>query len=160
MFYSFKLFGMSEREYRFDACPECKVREEDGSEKKLYQYEPMHGWKQRPRLILIAGILAIVGGLISVKKGKKILVLAGILILFSVVVYTFGLQNELPKMTNDLHNYPYNLVDFPEVQLFSSGSYSHPTYPIPAWNYSSYLYLGFWIDLIATVLVFISANRR
>jgi len=35
---------MSEREYRLDVCPECKVREEDGSEKKLYQCQYCERW--------------------------------------------------------------------------------------------------------------------
>lgn len=35
---------MSEREYRIDVCPECKVKEEDASEKKLYQCQYCERW--------------------------------------------------------------------------------------------------------------------
>jgi len=37
---------------------------------------------------------------------------------------------------------------------------SHPANPVPAWNYSSYLYIGFWVNLIATILAFISASKH
>lgn len=112
------------------------------------------------RFIFIAGILAVVGGLISDRLGKAISVLAGIFILFSIITYAYGLQSKLPELTDNLHNYPYNLEGFPEVQLFSSGTYSHPAYPVPAWNYSSYFYIGFWVNLIASILAFISASKH
>lgn len=35
---------MSEREYRLDVCPECKVREQDASEKKLHQCRYCERW--------------------------------------------------------------------------------------------------------------------
>ena len=35
---------MSEREYRIDVCPECKVKEDDASEKKLYQCQYCERW--------------------------------------------------------------------------------------------------------------------
>ena len=35
---------MSEKEYRLDVCPECKVREEDSSKKKLYQCQLCERW--------------------------------------------------------------------------------------------------------------------
>jgi len=38
------LFGMSQRECRLDVCPECKVREGDGSEKELYQCKYCERW--------------------------------------------------------------------------------------------------------------------
>jgi len=111
-------------------------------------------------LIVMGGILAIVGGLISGRIGKGTLIFAGILILLSIIVYAYGLQNELPKLTDELVSYPYNLKGFPEIQLFSSGTYSHPDFPVPSWSYSSYLYIGFWLDLIGAILAFISASRR
>lgn len=51
------MFGMSEREYKLDVCPECKVREEDSSEKKLYQCQYCERWfckrHLEPRLAVI-----------------------------------------------------------------------------------------------------------
>lgn len=48
---------MSEREFRLDICPECKVREEDSSEKKLYQCQYCERWfcerHLEPRLTVI-----------------------------------------------------------------------------------------------------------
>jgi len=111
-------------------------------------------------LILVGGILAIVGGVISGKIGRNTLIFAGVLFLLSIIVYAYGLQSELLKLTDELINYPYNLKDFPRIQLFSFGAYSHPDYPVPSWDYSSYLYVGFWLDLIATILAFMSARRH
>jgi len=48
---------MSEREYRLDVCPECKVREGDSSEKKLFQCRYCERWfcerHLEPRLAVI-----------------------------------------------------------------------------------------------------------
>jgi len=53
----FYLFGMSEREYHIDVCPECKHREGDSSEKKLFQCRYCERWfcerHLEPRLAVI-----------------------------------------------------------------------------------------------------------
>ncbi len=67
-------------------------------------------------LIVIAGIAAIVGSLIIGKTGKMILTVAGILALLSIIIFAAGLQGELSKAPP--------VSGFPEVGLFSSGSWS------------------------------------
>jgi ribosomal protein L37AE/L43A len=51
------MFNMSEREYRLDVCPECKHREDDSSEKKLFQCRYCERWfcerHLEPRLAVI-----------------------------------------------------------------------------------------------------------
>lgn len=123
---------------------------------------PMDMWFGRLafNLILVAGIITISGGLVSGRIGKTILVFSGILLLSSIIVYTYGLQNELSMLTDELRSYPYSFEDFPEIQLFSSGTFSLPERPVPAWKYSSYLYFGFWVNLIASILAFVSTIRH
>lgn len=102
--------------------------------------------------ILVGGILSLVGGLVSGRIGKVILVLAGISILVSILVYTYGLQTELSELTQALTSDLY-LDSFPQIQLFSSGAYS-------GWSYSSYLYIGSWTGLVSLILAFISASKH
>jgi hypothetical protein len=100
-------------------------------------------------LIVIGGVAAIVGSLIIGKTGKMILIVAGILSLFSIIIFAAGLQDELSN-TLVLSNYP-------AVGLFSSGSW---TYLGVIMDYSSYLTFGFWLALVAAILVFISFPKH
>jgi hypothetical protein len=100
-------------------------------------------------LIVIAGIAAIVGSLIMGKTGKMILTVAGILALLSTIVFAAGLQGELSKAPP--------VSGFPEVGLFSSGSWS---FMGASFNYSTYLSFGFWLALIASIIAFISLGKH
>jgi len=70
---------MSEREYRLDVCPECKVREGDSSEKKLYECQYCERWfckrHLKPRLFHIPDLTIPVKdkewGSIIEEEGKK-----------------------------------------------------------------------------------------
>lgn len=100
-------------------------------------------------LIVIAGIVAIVGSLIIGKMGKMILIFAGILALLSIIILAAGLQGELSKAPP--------VSGFPEVGLFSNGSWS---FMGASMNYQSYLSFGFWVALIAAVMAFIALSRH
>jgi hypothetical protein len=100
-------------------------------------------------LIVITGIAAIVGSLIVGKNGKMILAVAGILALLSIIIFAVGLQSELSKEAP--------VTGFPKVGLFSSGSWS---FMGASMNYSSYLSVGFWLALVAAILVFISLLKH
>lgn len=100
-------------------------------------------------LIIIAGIAAIVGSLIIGKTGKMVLIVAGILALLSIIIFAAGLQVELSKAP------PVSF--FPEVGLFSSGSWG---YFGASFEYSTYLSFGFWLALIAAIIAFISLSKH
>lgn len=100
-------------------------------------------------LILIAGVGAIVGSMIIGKTGKMILIVAGILALLSVIIFAAGLQNELSKAPL--------ASGFPEVGLFSTGSWSIMG---TSMNYLSYLTFGFWLALVAAIMSLISSGKH
>ncbi|NIV93853.1 hypothetical protein GWN42_13925 [candidate division KSB1 bacterium] len=100
-------------------------------------------------LIVIAGIAGIVGSLIVGKRGKMTLTVAGILALLSILVFVAGLQGELSKAPP--------VSGYPEVGLFSSGSWS---FMGASMSYSSYLTFGFWLALIAAIIAFISLSKH
>ena len=99
--------------------------------------------------IVIAGVAGIVGSVIVGKTGKMILIVAGILALLSIIIFAAGLQGELSKEAP--------VSGFPEVGLFSSGSWS---FMGASMNYSSYLSFGFWLALVAAIIVFISLGKH
>lgn len=100
-------------------------------------------------LIVIAGIAAMVGSLIIGKTGKMILAFDGILALLSIIIFAAGLQGELSKAPP--------VSGFPEVGLFSSGSWS---FMGTSMNYQSYLSFGLWLALIAAIIAFISLGKH
>lgn len=101
-------------------------------------------------LIVIAGVSGIVGSVIIGKTGKMILIVTGILALFSIIVFAVGLQSELSKAPP--------MPDFPKVGLFSSGSFT--MMDEISMNYSSYLTFGFWLALVAAIIAFISLLKH
>jgi len=100
-------------------------------------------------LIIIAGVAGTVGSVIVGKNGKMILVVAGIFALLSIIIFAAGLQSELSKEAP--------VSGFPEVGLFSSGSYSFMEVSM---GYSAYLTFGFWLALVAAIIAFISLLKH
>ena len=98
-------------------------------------------------LIIIAGVLAIVGSV--TRFGKQLLSGGGVLALISIIIFAVGLQNELSK-TAPVPDAP---SEFPQIGLFSSGSFEVMGI---SYSYSSYLTYGFWLALIAAILMFIA----
>jgi hypothetical protein len=98
-------------------------------------------------LIVLGGVLGLVGSLM-LAKGKMLIAVGGILALLSVIVFAVGLQIELSKTAP--------LEEGPMVGLFSSGSYNLMEISM---NYSTYLSFGFWIALIAAIIMLIAAKK-
>ena len=106
------------------------------------------GWASLA-LIVIAGIAGIAGSVIAGKTGKTNLIVAGILALLSITIFAAGLQSELSREAP--------AAGFPEVGLFSGGSYSFMGVSM---NYSTYLNFGFWLALIAAIIAFVSLPKH
>jgi hypothetical protein len=99
-------------------------------------------------LVVLGGLLGIVGSVKS-DKARMMLVVGGVLALLSIVVFALGLQIELSKAPP--------VSGFPAVGLFSSGSYSYEEISM---NYSTYLSFGFWLALVAAVVMFVASRRK
>lgn len=89
-------------------------------------------------LVALAGILAIVGS-VRPGKGKRILVIGGLVALVSIVVFAVGLESELSRTGSGL-------------DLFNTVTGTWGTL-------STYLSLGFWSGLIAGAIMLIAARR-
>ena len=99
--------------------------------------------------VVIGGLLGLAGSVIA--NGRRIvLALGGILVLFSIIVFAAGLQNQISNGSLAT-GYPTG------ASLFSSGSYSYLGVSI---NYSSYLSFGFWLALVATMILFAALTRK
>lgn len=97
-------------------------------------------------LIIVGGLIGIAGSLLT--NGRPLILVGGLLMLLSIVIFPVGLQNELsqPSMAG-LRLYTAG------TSLFSSGSYG-PT------NYVTYLSIGFWIALASAIIMFVASARR
>jgi hypothetical protein len=91
-------------------------------------------------LVIIGGVLAIVGSVTAL--GRKLLIGGGVLTLLSLIIFAVGLYNTLSAG-------PLVNSSFPQVGLFSSGTYSGA-------SYSTYLTYGFWVALVAMILMFVA----
>lgn len=99
-------------------------------------------------LVVLGGLLGILGSLLSNQR-KRLLISGGVLALLSIVIFAIGLQNELLKAPV--------VPGFPTVGLFSSSSYD---YLGASMNYSTYLSFGFWLALVAAIIMFIASMRK
>ena len=84
-------------------------------------------------LVIVAGLLGIVG---SIKYGKQLLVGGGALVLLSIIIFAAGLQIQLSG-----EGAPFGLFSFGE-------------------GYSTYLSFGFWLALVAAVVMFVASRRK
>jgi len=114
-----------------------------------------YGWSTLA-FIVLGSILGILGSIIS-DKGKVMLGAGGALILLSMLIFAVALQIELlkgisiPSLTGTGTS-----LQLPGITLFSSGSLNIMETQI---NYSNYLSFGFWLALIATIIMFISLRK-
>lgn len=99
-------------------------------------------------LVVLGGLLGILGSLLSNQR-KRLLISGSVLALLSIVIFAIGLQNELSKAPV--------VPGFPTVGLFSSSSYD---YLGASMNYSTYLSFGFWLALVAAIIMFIASMRK
>jgi uncharacterized membrane protein YhaH (DUF805 family) len=93
-------------------------------------------------LIIVGGALGILGSLIQ--NTRLVLVVGGIFTLLAVVIFAGGLQNQLSTTAP--------ILGGPLVSLFSSGTYEGV-------NYTTYLSYGFWLALVAAVLMFVACRK-
>ena len=93
-------------------------------------------------------ILVIIGALLALAestmgKGRMMLVVGGVLTLLSIIIFAVGLMMDLSS-----------IVGF-GVGLFSSGTIGSGEFFSA--SYSTYLSLGFWLALVAAILMFVGS---
>jgi hypothetical protein len=99
--------------------------------------------------VVIGGLLGLAGSLITSGR-RMVLALGGILVLLSIIVFAAGLQNQISSGSLAT-GYPTG------AGLFSGGSY---TYLGTSINYSTYLSFGFWLPLVAAIIMFAALTRK
>ncbi|MEM2987417.1 MAG: hypothetical protein QXK26_00075 [Candidatus Bathyarchaeia archaeon] len=106
--------------------------------------------------IIIGGILGIVGS-ITQAKGKAALIIGGFLALLSIIVFAAGLQSEFSKGTSIPSPVPgESPLEIPAVGLFSNGTWNLMGTSL---NYTSYLSFGFWLALVAAILMLAGVKK-
>lgn len=99
-------------------------------------------------LVVIGGLLGLVAGVITARR--TLLAVGGLLVLLSIIVFAAGLQNEISNGTL--------ATGFPTgVGLFSSSSYNYMGLSM---SYSTYLSFGFWLALVAAIVMFVASTRK
>jgi hypothetical protein len=93
-------------------------------------------------LVVVGGLLGIMAS--AIKSARMILAAGGVLALLSAVVFALGLQSELTKSV---------VQGWPVVGLFSSGSLGYA-------NYMTYLSFGFWLALIAGIIMLVAMRKK
>jgi len=120
---------------------------------------PMNVWFGSTALVLVilGGILGIVGSII-LDKGKAVLAIGGVLTLLSIIVFATGLQSEFSKAEGFSIPIPAGggSLEIPAIGLFSSGTWDIMGTTV---NYSSYLSFGFWLALIAAIIIFAAVKK-
>jgi len=105
-------------------------------------------------LIVIGGLLGIIG---SAKSGNnKLLSVGGGLALFSVIIFAVGLQLDFLNLPSGLGS---------GTVIYGSGSQALVLFGIGSLgggfeNYFAYLSFGFWIALVAAIVMFIASRRK
>jgi hypothetical protein len=111
-----------------------------------------HPWYASTALVflVLGGLLGLTSGVIANKR-KIVLTLGLILTLFSLIIFAAGLQNDISNGAMGL--YPRG------ASLFSSGSFTY-SYLATSINYSGYLSFGFWLSLVAAIIMLVALTRR
>jgi hypothetical protein len=110
------------------------------------------GWASLA-LVVVGGLLGLVGAAPNT-RARVLLAVGGLLALLSITVFAVGLENDV-STGGLVINSPF---PFPTgIGLFSSSSY---TYGILSIDYSTYLSYGFWVALVAAILIFVGAAVR
>lgn len=86
-------------------------------------------------LVVIGGMLGLAGSVITppVRGQRAVLGLGGLIVLLSVIIFAAGLQNHISNDSLETG-----------ASLFSS---------------SSYLYFGFWVALVAAIMMFVALTH-
>ena len=105
-------------------------------------------------LVVIGGWLGLAGSVTKRVQGRTLLALSGSLIIFSIIVFAAGLQYQITDGTW-ASGFPTGLG----IGLFSSGSHQFDIFGSSE-NYFSYLSFGFWLALVAGVMMFMALRRK
>jgi hypothetical protein len=117
-------------------------------------------------LIVIGILLGTVGSVIDDEEKERILlILAGLLTLFSTILFIFMLQVELwaaPPAPYFFLSYlgqvfSHSLVPIPKVGIFSNGE---SAFEEASLHYSSYLSIGFWLAVIAAAVMLFASRKH
>jgi hypothetical protein len=100
-------------------------------------------------LVVIGGLLGLIGSVVTAGR-RMLLAVGGLLLLLSIMVFAVGLQNEISN-ENLATGFPTGAA------LFSSSSYN---YGAVSMNYSTYLSFGFWLALVAAIIMFAASVRK
>ena len=93
-------------------------------------------------LIIIGALLALAGSVMA--KGKMMLIGGGLLAIIALIVFAAGLMMDLSSVSG-----------FSGIGLFNSGTIGAGEFG--SMNFSTYLSYGFWVALVAAILMFIGA---
>lgn len=103
--------------------------------------------------VIIGGLLGLIGSVIASGR-RPVLALAGILVLLSIIIFAAALQSQISNGSL-ANSYP---ISYPASKgLFSSGSYGYAGTSI---NYSAYLTFGFWLAVVAAIIMFVGLTRK
>jgi len=101
-------------------------------------------------LVVIGGLLGIIGSIVT-PFGDKLLIGGGVLTLLSAVIFAAGLQGDLAKVAGIT-----SMIPGMSIGLFSSGSLNFMGATL---SYSTYLSFGFWIAIVAAILMFVAFKK-
>ena len=93
-------------------------------------------------LVIIGALLALAGSVMG--KGRMMLIGGGALTIIGIIVFAAGLMMDLS-----------NVSGFSGIGLFNSGTISAGEFG--SMNFSTYLSYGFWLALVAAIIMFIGA---
>lgn len=93
-------------------------------------------------LVVIGALLALAGSVMG--KGRMLLIGGGLLTIIGIIVFAAGLMMDLSNMSG-----------FAGIGLFNSGTIDLGGFGSA--SFSTYLSYGFWLALVAAILMFIGA---
>lgn len=93
-------------------------------------------------LVIVGALLALAGSVMA--KGRMMLIGGGLLAIIALIVFAAGLMMDLS-----------NVSGFSGIGLFNSGTIAAGEFG--SMNFSTYLSYGFWLALVAAILMFIGA---
>ncbi len=96
-------------------------------------------------LVIVGALLALAGSLMA--RGRALPAVGGVLEIVAMIIFAVGLMMDLS-----------NVSGYTGLGLFSSGSITYGT--IFAAGYSTYLSYGFWLALVAAIVMFAASAWR
>lgn len=94
-------------------------------------------------LVFIGAIVAVAGSVME--RGRALLAVSGVLEIIAMIVFAIGLNMDLPNS------------GYARLGLFSSGTTFYILLPT---NFSTYLSYGFWLAIVAAIVMFAASAWR